>query len=111
MNYNFELTEQKEQPVLSVRTRTAVGNLPQEIGKAFGAVLQYLGENGENAAGPAFAAYYNMDMENLDVEMGFPVAKTVAGKGLVQAAVSRRENRRQACTKDRIHRWNLFTTP
>ncbi len=85
MNYNFELTEQKEQPVLSVRTRTAVGNLPQELGKAFGAVLQYLGEIGENAAGPAFAAYYNMDMENLDVEMGFPVAKPIAGRGIVQA--------------------------
>lgn len=85
MSYNFELTEQKEQPVLSIRTRTAVGNLPQEIGKAFGAVLQYLGEIGENAAGPAFAAYYNMDMENLDVELGFPVSKAIAGKGIVQA--------------------------
>ncbi|HEX2945858.1 MAG TPA: GyrI-like domain-containing protein [Clostridia bacterium] len=85
MSYDFELTNQKEQPVLSIRTRTAVGNLPQEIGKAFGAVMQYLAEIGENAAGPAFAAYYNMDMENLDVEMGFPVAKPISGKGIVQA--------------------------
>ena len=85
MNYNFELTEQKEQPVLSVRTRTAVGNLPQELGKTYGAVMQYLGEIGENAAGPAFAAYYNMDMENLDVEMGFPVSKVIAGRGDIKA--------------------------
>lgn len=84
MSYNFELTEQKEQPVLSIRTKTAVGNLPQELGKAYGAVLQYLGEIGENAAGPAFAAYYNMDMEALDVEMGFPVAKPIAGRGIVR---------------------------
>ena len=84
MSYNFELTNQKEQPILSIRTRTAVGNLPQEIGKAFGAVMQYLGEIGENATGPAFAAYYNMDMENLDVEMGFPVARAVKGNGIVR---------------------------
>jgi effector-binding domain-containing protein len=82
---NFEMTEQALQPVLSVRTRTSVTNLPQELGKAFGAVISYLEEKGEKASGPAFAAYYNMDMENLDVEIGFPVAKAIAGKGDITA--------------------------
>lgn len=85
MSYQFELTNPKEQPVLSMRTRIAVANLPQELGKAYGAILQYLGEIGEQAGGAAFAAYYNMDMENLDVEMGFPVSKPVAGKGEIKA--------------------------
>lgn len=30
MDYKMELTEQLAQPVLSMRTRTAVGNLPQD---------------------------------------------------------------------------------
>lgn len=87
MSMNFEVTEQNEQPALSVRTRTNVTNLPQELGKAYGAIIAYLGETGVKAAGPAFAAYYNMDMENLDVEMGFPVEKTVAGKGDIKQSV------------------------
>lgn len=86
MNYNFELTDQPAKPVLSIRTRTAVGNLPQELGKAYHAIIQHLGEIGEKPLDAAFAAYYNMDMENLDVEMGFPVSKPLAGKGNIKSS-------------------------
>lgn len=81
MNYEFEITEQPAQPVLSIRTRTTVDNLPEEIGKAYGAIMKYLHEIGEQPLAVAFAAYYNMDMQDLDVEMGFPVPKPLAGKG------------------------------
>ena len=85
MGYKFELNEQPAQPVLSMRTRTAVGNLPQEIGKAYQAIIQYLNEIGEKPLNTAFAAYYNMDMEDLDVEMGFPVPRSLAGKGEIKS--------------------------
>lgn len=81
MSFKIELTEEKEQPVLSVRTRTAVAGLPQELEKAYGAIMSYLTEIGEHPSGTPFAAYYNMDMEDLDVEIGFPVAKPLAGRG------------------------------
>lgn len=87
MDYKIELTEEVEQPVLSVRTVTAVGNLPQEMGKAFQAIIGYLQQKGLQPSGPAFTAYYNMDMENLDVEMGFPVVKTIPGQGEIKAGV------------------------
>lgn len=87
MGYQFDLNEVKEQPVLSVRTRTAVGNLPQEFDRAYGAIIRYLGEVGETTEGPAYAAYYNMDMEDLDVEMGFIVPKPIGGKDEIQAGV------------------------
>lgn len=87
MGYQFELIDEKEQPVLSMRARTSVGNLPQELGKAYGAIIQYIGEIGERTDGPAFAAYYNMDMEDLDVEMGFLVPKPIPGKDGIQANV------------------------
>lgn len=85
MSYKFELTEEPAQPVLSIRTRTAVENLPQELGKAYEAIIQYLNENGEKPMEAAFAGYYNMDMQDLDVEMGFPVTKPLEGRGEIKS--------------------------
>ena len=84
MDYKCEIVEQQAQQTLSIRTRTSIGQLPQEIGKAFGSIFQYLGEIGEYPADVPFVAYYNMDMQDLDVEIGFPVAKTLQGKGEIQ---------------------------
>lgn len=85
MSYKFQVTEQPARPVLSIRTRTSVENLPQELGKAYGAIINYLNEIGEQPLAFAFAAYYNMDMEDLDVEMGFPVPKSIPGKGEIKS--------------------------
>ncbi len=81
MTYECEMKEQAAQPVLSVRTRTAVENLPQALGQAYGVIAQYLSELGLQPAGPPFAGYFNMDMQDLDVEIGFPVAVQIEGKG------------------------------
>lgn len=83
MDYGFEIVETGAQPALSIRTVTSVGNLPQELGKAFHAIMAYMEELGEKPEEAAFAAYHNMDMENLDVEMGFPVRKTLLGRGQI----------------------------
>jgi len=85
MNYKVELKEQGVQPVLSIRKTTAAANLPEELGKGYGSIIQYLNEIGEQPVGAAFTAYYNMDMENLDVEMGFPVSKQLTGRGEIEA--------------------------
>lgn len=84
MDYRVELKEREAQSVLSIRRTTAVGKLPEEIGKAYGSIIQYLNEIGEQPVEAAFTAYYNMDMENLDVEMGFPVAKQLEGRGEIK---------------------------
>lgn len=80
MGYKCEVKEKKAQLVLSVRIKSAIQDLPQVLGKYYGAIAQYLGELGENPAGPPFVAYYNMDMQNLDIEIGFPVSKKLGGK-------------------------------
>lgn len=85
MKYQFELNEQEEQPVLSIRTRTVVENLPKAIGEAYGKIMRYMGELGEPPAGVPYTAYYNLDMKDLDVEMGFPVARVLPGQGEVNA--------------------------
>ncbi|HBC94877.1 MAG TPA: AraC family transcriptional regulator [Pelotomaculum sp.] len=85
MKFQIELSEQKAQPVLSIRTRTEVENLPQAIGQAYGEIMRYMGELGEQPADIPYTAYYNLDMQDLDVEMGFPVAKPLPARGEIQS--------------------------
>jgi effector-binding domain-containing protein len=86
MSYNCELLERPAQPVLSIRTHAAVQNLTQVLGQSYGAIAQYLGQMGQQPAGAPFVAYYNMDMQNLDLEIGFPVAGQVSGQGEIQVS-------------------------
>lgn len=81
MGYMFQIVETESQPALSVRRVVSVRDLPKIIGGVYGSILAYLGELGEQPLGPAFVAYYNMDMENLELEIGFPVSKVLEGKG------------------------------
>lgn len=84
MTYHCERIDLQPQPTLAIRTRTAVQDLPQVLGKSYGAIMQHLAEMGEMPHGAPFVAYYNMDMENLDIEIGFPVGKPLSGKDEIQ---------------------------
>lgn len=86
MNNQFTLQEKEAQPAISIRTRSAVGDLPQVLGTAFEAIMKYLGEINAAPAGAPFVAYYNMDMQDLDIEIGFPVAAKLTGKDEMQAS-------------------------
>jgi len=81
----IQVVETAAQPVLHIKTVTPVGNLPQELGKAFRAIMQYLGELDEQPTDVPFTAYYNMDMERLEVDIGFPVSKALPGRGDIVA--------------------------
>jgi effector-binding domain-containing protein len=85
MDYNCEISEQPAQPVLSIRARCAVQELPQLLGVSFGAIAQHLESLGENPTGTPFVAYYNMDMQDLDVEIGFPVSRSISEQGNIQS--------------------------
>ncbi len=86
MDFHCEIKEQPAQPTLSIRCRTSVQGLPQLLGEAYGRIAAYLAGSGETPAGAPFTAYYNMDMQDLDVEIGFPVSKSLAGKDDIQAS-------------------------
>lgn len=77
---------QREQPVLSIRTRTPVQGLPQLIGTSYSKMAAYLKELGEQLSDIPFVAYHNMDMQDLDVEIGFPVVKKLPDKGDIKAS-------------------------
>jgi len=84
MTYVCELYTQEAQPMLSIRTHSPVEKLPQLIGDSYEAIAQYLGSLGEAPAGIPFVGYFNMDMANLDIEMGFPVSHPLPGEGNIQ---------------------------
>jgi effector-binding domain-containing protein len=86
MSYPCEAVEQPVQPVLSIRTRTPVQNLPEVLGNSYQKIIALLTELGESPAGAPFVAYYNMDMQDLDMEIGFPVSRELPGKGEVHSS-------------------------
>ena len=82
---NFEILQKREQPTLFIRTKTKIENLPGLIGESYGKMEAYLKEIGEYLSEVPYVAYYNMDMQNLEVEIGFPVDKPLSGKEDIQA--------------------------
>ncbi|MEZ4668108.1 MAG: GyrI-like domain-containing protein [Anaerolineae bacterium] len=86
--YPCEIKQQAAQQALSIRFRAAVQDLPKHFGRVYGQIMQYLETLGEQHTG-AFAAYYNMDMQYLDVEAGCPVLKPLPGSGEIKATVIR----------------------
>lgn len=81
----MEVRNTSEQETMSIRTTTPVEKLSEVMGSCYGEIMQYLGPKGVQPAGPPFAIYYNMDMSNLDVEIGFPVAKKQESSGRINA--------------------------
>jgi hypothetical protein len=57
MDYRCEIKTQAAQPVLTIRTRTPVGAMPEVPGQAYGTIAQYLAGLGEQMAGMPFVAY------------------------------------------------------
>jgi effector-binding domain-containing protein len=86
MAFQNEIKTQDPQPTLSIRSRTPIQGLPRLLGESYGKIAGYLAKLGEEPAGAPFAAYHNMDMHDLDVEIGFSVAQPIQGKGEIQAS-------------------------
>jgi effector-binding domain-containing protein len=84
MKFPCEITEQTAQPALSIRFRSAVQDLPQHFSRVYAQLNEYVADLGEIHEGPVFAAYHNFDMQDLDVEAGFVMRRTLPGKGEIQ---------------------------
>lgn len=75
----ISLFEQPEQHVLSIRTTIHFNDYPNTAVQAYKKIMEYAECNGLLLSSGPFVCYHNDDLENLDVEMGFPVAKPVSG--------------------------------
>ena len=80
---NIELYAQPACPVIMIRTKTTLKELPRTIGESLGKIGAYLGENGMNPAEVPFTGFHNfrdMDPGNIEVEIGFPVASMLPAR-------------------------------
>ena len=84
MGYLMQIVETEKQPVMSVQTTTSVGKMPEVVGAVYGQIVGYSGKRAENHWGQRLLPCYNMDMEHLNVEIGFPVAAEMEGRGDIQ---------------------------
>ncbi|MDC7126551.1 MAG: GyrI-like domain-containing protein [Spirochaetales bacterium] len=80
----MEIITKKEIDTLSVRTSCSVDKLPQTLGKAYDEVAALFGTDKITCTGAPFVIYYNMDMQNLDIEAGFPVSGATKDYGNVK---------------------------
>lgn len=84
MSYECELKKQPTRPAISIRMRVSLKELYQLLGRIFEQLFQYISESGAIPVGPPFEAYYDMDLQNLDVELGVPVSKKLPDKGEIK---------------------------
>ncbi len=78
---DLEIIELPDQLAICIRARTRLEQLPALIGESYHRILQYMGECGLVPNAAPFTAYFNMDPQDLEVEMGFPVSREVPGEG------------------------------
>ncbi|MGA9397509.1 MAG: GyrI-like domain-containing protein [Anaerolineaceae bacterium] len=75
-----EIVEYPDRPVLSVKTHASVQELPGVLGDVYGRIMQHLGDLKVQPTGHPFVLYNNMDMSNLDIEVGFETPAGLVGK-------------------------------
>lgn len=83
MRHRCRRTTEPARQTLSVRMRTTVEQLPRQFEQTYGDIGAYLAELDEEPDGAPFAAYYNLDMNDLDVEIGIPVRRALPPRGLI----------------------------
>jgi effector-binding domain-containing protein len=85
MDYTIELKEEAAQPVLAVRFRSPVEELPAQLGRIYGGIISYIQSSGGTTPLIPYVAYFNMNMQDLDLEAGFTVTEAAPGEGEVCA--------------------------
>jgi effector-binding domain-containing protein len=78
-----ELRELTTAPALTIRTHTSMSRIKELFDEGYHEIVELLETEGRCPSGQPFARYYNMDMEDLDVEFGFPVDSAAVGKGRI----------------------------
>jgi effector-binding domain-containing protein len=85
MSYNPQLKTQDARPALSIRGRVSYAQMCDFITQCFASLTAYLNALGQAPAGPGFAIYYSIDMNDLDIEIGFPTAVSLAGRDNIRS--------------------------
>ena len=77
----MEIKDMKEKLALIIRKITSVQNMPSVLGACYGEIMQYVEEIGAKEPIESFVIYHNMDMSNLEIDVGFTVSETLPDNG------------------------------
>ena len=87
MSYTIEVEQQPRQPYVAVRTTVPMAEIGQHMGQIFGQLFGWLGTNNVTPIGPPWARYLGVGPEEVEFEVGVPVAGPVEASGPVIAGV------------------------
>ncbi|MCG8572037.1 MAG: GyrI-like domain-containing protein [Spirochaetes bacterium] len=79
----MEIQTRDEQRTIAIKATTDVKELPNVLGQGYGEIMQYLEQKGLEPTGAPFVLYFNEDMENLQLEMGFPISTKIESQGRI----------------------------
>ena len=82
-NCKFEVLSQ--QLTAYMRERTPVKDLPDVMGKCYAQIASAVQAQGLQISGAPYTLYLNMDMQDLEVEIGFPVDGVLTTESDVRA--------------------------
>lgn len=85
MQHECKIEEWTTQPTMSIRTRSSLQAIGKTLSDGFGRIMEYLGELGEHPTGAPYTAYFNEDMDDLDIEIGVQVSKKLPGRGDIES--------------------------
>ena len=80
----MEIKDMKEKLALMIRKITSIQNMPSVLGECYGEIIQYVKEIGAKEPIESFVIYHNMDMSNLEIDIGFTVPDKLPDKGHVK---------------------------
>ncbi len=83
--FQCELQNLESRPALTIRLKTRVGDIAEVFDQGYTSIAGYLESKGKEPQGPPFVLYYNMQMDNLEVEFGFPVEEGISGEGNIRS--------------------------
>ena len=77
----MEIKDMKEKLALMIRKTTSIQDMPSVLGQCFGEIIQYVMESGAEEPVESFVIYHNMDMSNLEIDVGFTVTESLPSRG------------------------------
>jgi effector-binding domain-containing protein/DNA-binding transcriptional MerR regulator len=82
MSYEVKVRDLAPQPVVAVRSQCPTAGIQEAVGRSFGALFGYLGQEGIRPAGPPLIAYHSVDRDTgVDMEVCVPISEPATGRG------------------------------
>lgn len=87
LDYVIETSVEPRQPYVAVRATVRMAEIGQRMGPLFGELFGWLGRKGIEPAGAPWARYLTVGADEVELEIGAPLAAEIAGEDGMIAGV------------------------